>query len=66
MTRRRSSNLLEAGMWLPIMVLLLYGTVELARVSYTYYTLHKMLYTLARLVGTQQGVNFCEIGRAHV
>ncbi len=39
--------------------MLLFGMVELARVTYTYYTLQKILYTLARHIGTQQGVNFC-------
>jgi hypothetical protein len=47
-------------MYLPILFLLLYGMVELARVTYTYYTLQKILYTLARLAGTQQAINFCD------
>lgn len=47
-------------MWVPILVSLLFGAVELARLSYTYFTLHKILYTVARFVGTQQGVNFCD------
>jgi hypothetical protein len=47
-------------MYLPILFLLLYGMVELARVTYTYYTLQKILYTLARLAGTTQAINFCD------
>jgi len=57
--RRRGAIIFEAAMWVPIMVLLLMGMVELARVTYTYYSLHKLLYTIARLVGTGQGVAFC-------
>lgn len=57
--RRRGAVVFEAAMWIPIMVLLLMGMVELGRVTYTYYSLHKMLYTIARLVGTGSGTNFC-------
>jgi hypothetical protein len=58
--RRRGSSALEAAMLLPVMFVLLVGMVEIARVTYTYYMLQKMLYQLARYVGTQQGVNFCD------
>ena len=47
-------------MYLPVLFILLFGMVELARITYTYYTLQKILYTLARHVGTQQAVNFCD------
>ena len=60
MRRRSGSTLVETAMWIPIIMLLLMGMVELARVSYTYYTLQKILYTLGRFVGTQQGLNFCD------
>lgn len=56
---RRGAVLFETAMWVPIMVLLLMGMVELARFTYTYYALHKMMYTIARLVGTGLGTNFC-------
>ena len=56
---RSAAIVFEAAMWIPITVLLLMGTVELARVTYTYYSLHKMLYSIARLVGTGLGTNFC-------
>jgi hypothetical protein len=58
--QRQASTLIEAAMWLPILVAMLVGMVELARVSYTYYTVHKILYSLARSLATQQGVNFCD------
>ena len=67
-TAGRGAVILESAMWIPIMVFLLVGMVEIARVTYTYYSLHKMLYTIARLVGTGQGTNFCSdqnIGARH-
>lgn len=57
---------MEAALLLPVMFLLLIGMVEIARVTYTYYTIQKILTTLARMAGTQQGVNFCDAGDATV
>jgi hypothetical protein len=54
--------MIENALWVPILVTLMFGMVELARVSYTYFTLHKILYTIARMAGTQQGANFCDDG----
>ena len=59
-TTRRGSSLIEAALLLPVLFLLLLGMVELARVSYTYYTLQKMLTTVASYLGSRQGVNFCD------
>jgi len=36
------------------------GTLEIGRIAYTYYALHKLMFGLARNLGTQQGVNFCD------
>lgn len=47
-------------MYLPIMILLLLGMMELAKISYTYYSLQKTLATVAQYLGSQQGVNFCD------
>jgi hypothetical protein len=47
-------------MLMPVILLLLTGMVTLARITYTYYTLRKTVYSIARYVGTQQGVNFCD------
>jgi len=58
--RLRGAALVEAALTVPIMLALLIGTVELARVTYTYYMLEKMMFNLARYLGTQQGVNFCD------
>lgn len=49
-------------MYLPVLFLLLFGTIEIAKITYTYYTLQKTLMTVARYLGTQQGVNFCDEG----
>ncbi len=57
---RRGGTLVEAALFVPILVGLLVGTVELARVTYTYYMLHKTMFALARYLGTQQGVNLCD------
>jgi hypothetical protein len=58
--KRRGSTLVEAAMWLPVLIAMLFGMIELARVTYTYYTVHKILYSLARYVGTQSGINLCD------
>jgi hypothetical protein len=66
MTGRKGGALLESVMLLPLLLSLLIGTVELARVFYTYYTLEKVMYDLARYIGTQQGVNFCDPADASI
>jgi hypothetical protein len=55
----RGGAVLEAVLATPILLALLIGTVELARITYNYYMLEKVMYNLARFLGTQQGVNFC-------
>jgi TadE-like protein len=55
----RGGAVLETALWVPILVLLLVGMVQIAKVTFTYYTLKKTLYTAARYVSTQQGVDFC-------
>ncbi|MEK7404864.1 MAG: TadE/TadG family type IV pilus assembly protein [Acidobacteriota bacterium] len=64
--KRRGTTTLETAMFLPLLLLLFMGMVEVGRVTYTYFTLHKMLYSLGRLLGTQQGVNFCDDADATV
>jgi TadE-like protein len=63
MRRRRTrggTSLLEATLFLPIVAMLLWGMIEFARITYTYYTLHKMLQTVARYTANQPGLNFCD------
>lgn len=57
---RRGNTVLEAAMFIPILLTLLVSTEQLGKLTYTYYSLRKALYTVARYVGTQQGVNFCD------
>ena len=59
--KRRSGNvLLESVMLIPVVLALLIGTAQLGKLSYTYYMLQKTMFNLARYLGTQQGVNFCD------
>jgi hypothetical protein len=60
LNQRRGGALLEAALFIPIVLSLLIGTVELGRVIYTYSMLQKMMLNMARYLGTQQGVNFCD------
>ena len=57
---RNGAAVVETVMWIPIFILFLFGIEELARVSYTYFTLTKILYTVARGAGVLQGPNFCD------
>ena len=60
MSARRGSALLETAMLMPVVVALLVGTVSLGQITYTYYMLQRVMFNLARYLGTQQGVNFCD------
>jgi hypothetical protein len=64
--RRRGNALLESALLIPILLALLIGTAQLAKVTYTYYMLQKTMFNLARYLGTQQGVNFCDTQDATV
>ncbi len=55
----RGSTLVETVLIAPVLIMLLLGMTELARVVYTYYTLQKIMDTVARVAGTTQSVNFC-------
>ena len=56
---RRGSSLIEAVLVLPVMFFLFAAMIEMARVTYTYAMIQKMLANLAKTLTTQQGVNFC-------
>jgi hypothetical protein len=60
MNSHRGSSLLEAALVVPIVLALLVGTVQLGRIIYTYTMIEKIMLNLARYLGTQQGVNFCD------
>ncbi len=59
-SNRRGGALLETAMYMPILILLFVGMVEIARITYTYYAIQRVLSGLARYVGTHQAVNFCD------
>jgi len=56
---RRGNTIIETAIFLPFLLVLLMGMEQIGKVTYVYYTLKKAEYTVARYVGTQQGVNFC-------
>jgi Flp pilus assembly protein TadG len=60
MRRRRGGTVLEIALFVPMIVTLLVGMVQIGKITYVYYTLRKTLHTLGALVAAQQGVNFCD------
>lgn len=56
----RGSSLIEGALMLPMLFLLFFGMIEIGRACYTYYMLQRVLTTVARYAGTQQGINFCD------
>src|SRR5580704_903577 len=58
----RGAAMVEAGMWIPVLVLLMMGMFWIGNITYTYYTLRKTLWTAGNYVASQQGVDFCNAG----
>lgn len=56
---RRANALVEAAMLIPLLTYFFMGTVEFARIGYTYYSLQKILYNFARFAATRQALDFC-------
>lgn len=52
---------LETALFIPVLLVLLAGMVEIGRVTFLYYTLKKIEYAAARELAVQQGVNFCDV-----
>ncbi len=62
MRRRTRGNMaIEAALWIPFLVLLIVGTVQFGKITYLYYSLKKSVYSAARYLSLQQGVNFCDL-----
>ncbi len=58
---RTSGNaILETALWLPVLFLLIVGTIRFAKITYLYYSLDKIVYSAARQIAVNQGVNFCD------
>jgi len=61
MRRRSKGNMvLEAALWIPVLVLLVVGMIQFGKITYLYYTLKKVVYSAARYISVQQGTNFCD------
>ncbi len=58
---RRGNMVLEAALWIPVIVLLLVAMVQVGKITYLYYSLKKSVYSAARYLSVQQGVNFCDL-----
>ncbi|MFB3826692.1 MAG: hypothetical protein ACE15B_07975 [Bryobacteraceae bacterium] len=56
---RRGNSILETMLWLPFILLLLVGMVQVGKVTYIYYTLKKTVYSVATQIAASQGVDFC-------
>jgi TadE-like protein len=56
---RKGNTIIETALFLPVLLVFLMGMEQIGKVTYLYYSLKKAEYTVARYVGTQQGVNFC-------
>lgn len=52
--------MVEAALFIPILLLLLVGMIELAKVVVAYFSLQKTMYSIARYAGSSQGANFCD------
>ena len=63
MRRRHTAGnyVLEAALFIPIVTLLIVGMVQFGKITYTYYSLRKAVYSAARYLSVQQGVNFCDL-----
>jgi hypothetical protein len=52
---------IEAAIFIPVMVLLIVGMVQFGKITYQYYVIKKIVYGAARQISVQQGINFCDI-----
>ena len=57
----RGNMVIEAALWIPVIVLLIVAMVQVGKITYLYYSLKKAVYSAARYLSLQQGVNFCDL-----
>jgi hypothetical protein len=58
--RRTKGNMaIEAALLIPILLLCIVGTVQFGKITFTYFTLKKMVWAAGRQLASQQGVNYC-------
>jgi Flp pilus assembly protein TadG len=61
MRRGRGGNMvLELAMWIPILLLLIVGMIQIGKWTYLDAVLSKIMYSAARQLSVQQGLNFCD------
>jgi len=61
MRLRRGNMAIEMALWFPVLLLLVVGMIQFGKIIYTYYSLKKEMYAVARYLSVQQGVNFCDL-----
>jgi len=66
MRPRRGNSILEVALWMPFILLLLGGAVQLGKITYVYYTVKKVLYGIAMQISSSQGVDFCNSADAQI
>ena len=57
--RTKGNMILEAALWIPVLVLLVVSAIQFGKITYVYYTLRKIVYSTARYISVQQGTDFC-------
>jgi len=57
---RRGNVILESTLMIPLILLLLVGMGQIAKITYTYYSLKKAIYSVGSYLSSQQGTNFCD------
>ena len=63
MRRRSHGNaILETALWMPVLLLLIVGTIRFAKITYLYYSLNKIVYNVARQISVDQSIDFCKSG----
>jgi hypothetical protein len=50
---------LEVALWIPVLFLLIAGTIQFGKIAYVYYSLKKTVDSVADYLAVQSGVNFC-------
>lgn len=57
---RRGNSILEGALFIPVLVTLLVSVEQIGKLTYTYFSLKKLVYSAGRYIATQQGVNVCD------
>ena len=52
---------IEAALFIPVLLLLIVGTVQFGKVTFVYFSLKKMVWAAGRQLAVQQGVNYCDL-----